>query len=145
MQRYILIMEDTRTPRGDSMSESLRVVLKERGHRVELFDGRNDQGDKLTDPVRASAEINKLSGEDRFTDFIMDLNWWGDADYALEVLRSLNLIGRLPPSERIFAYSRYIGSRDPDYAEIFNREFGVPRRNLISRLSVKLSELAQLF
>ncbi len=138
----ILVMEDSYSDKGN-LNRLLCSLLEDRGHFVVLFDGRHD-GAPIRNASAAARNVVDLMLTHEVNGVVLDLHWFNDDYYAIQILRHLKREAMLDHL-KIVIYSRFLNSSDPDFKSILQNEFKIPESQMFHRLKTRIGTIADQF
>ena len=123
-------------------------LLRDDGHNVTLFDGHGGKDLKthITETAKLSNEIASLIIEKSATCMVLDLNFFGDFQAGIEIMRNLRRDQSLPSEmkDRILIYSRYTNEPAYNYEKVLTKELKICSENILNRNTVKINTVAAI-
>ena len=139
----ILVCNDTRTTPGTDETGNidyyLKCILEEGGHKARLFDGRRSDGAVMHNPEEMAAALAQEVRTLQRDVIVMDLNWFGNFDAGIEMLRCLRRNTDLLSKVRVILFSRFIANT---LQGRLHEELGIAPDDFLDRLRTPLSKLA---
>lgn len=135
----IIVCDDTRLF-GRPYDESLCDVLTDRGHTVTLFNGRDDKDVPVLDSLDCAAALGERIASFNANGMVMDLQWWGDVDFGINMMRDLKSRG-ITNSMRVVVWSRFTH----ECRDILENELQIPHDCILDRLTVRINVVADMF
>lgn len=134
----IIVCDDTRLF-GRPFDGALCDVLCERGHNAELFDGR-DQDVPILEYLPCAAALRERIASMEADGMVMDLKWWGNVDFGIDMLRDLKRRD-ITDSMKVVVWSRFTH----ECREILENELQIPHDYILDRLTVRINVVADMF
>lgn len=134
----IIVCDDTRLF-GKAFNESLCDVLSDRGHTVTLFDGR-DKDVPVLDCLNCAAALGERIASFKANGMVMDLQWWGDFDFGINMIRDLRDRG-ITEDMKVVIWSRFTH----ECRDILENQLGIPADQILDRLTVRIDAVADMF
>jgi len=129
-----------------SLDGGLCELLQKQGHIVEIFDGYQD--DCLTRITDANVGASILAKRIRALPadgLVFDLNYFGDFNYGLNMLRHIRELGMLRDNLIIVVYTHFKNEKDCDYPHKLIDELGIPKERVVDRLLVNMKNIPSFF
>lgn len=134
----IIVCDDTRLF-GQPLNQYLSELLSNRGHDVELFDGR-EQDVPILDCLRCAAALRERVASLEASGMVMDLAWWGDFDFGIDMLKDLARWG-VTDHMKVVVWSRFTH----EFRDTLRNRLGIPTEQILDKLTANSNYVADMF
>ena len=138
----IVLADDGRALDGGNINQILCTRLKRRGHKVAIFDGRDENDQPIKDPQRVALRLGQVVTEHEATGMVLDLHWFGDFEFGEAMLKELKTKKFIPRNMKIFIFSRFVTSAR---IEPIHKTSGIPRDRIVQRFTHTIDDIVELF